>query len=58
MGDNIANYWEGWWQDRLTGKKMQGRGVEVWTMRDGKIAAWEAAFNVKEEGQRSAMELL
>ena len=20
MGDKIANYWEGWWEDRLTGK--------------------------------------
>jgi nuclear transport factor 2 (NTF2) superfamily protein len=58
MGDKIANYWEGWWQDRVTGKKIQGRGVEVWTMRDGKIAVWEAAFNVKEEGGASAMGLL
>lgn len=58
MGDKIANYWEGWWQDRLTGKKMQGRGVEVWTMRDGKIAVWEAAFNVKEENGASAMGLV
>ena len=57
-GDKIANYWEGWWEDTLTGKKMQGRGVEVWTMRDGKIAVWEAAFNVKEEGGASAMGLL
>jgi nuclear transport factor 2 (NTF2) superfamily protein len=58
MGDKIANYWEGWWEDRLTGKKMQGRGVEVWTMRDGKVAVWEAAFNVKEQGGPSAMGLV
>jgi nuclear transport factor 2 (NTF2) superfamily protein len=58
MGDQIANYWEGWWEDRLTGKKMQGRGVEVWTMRDGKVAVWEAAFNVNEEGKPSAMGLV
>jgi nuclear transport factor 2 (NTF2) superfamily protein len=57
-GDTIANYWEGWWEDTLTAKKMQGRGVEVWVMRDGKIAVWEAAFNVKEEGGPSAMGLL
>jgi nuclear transport factor 2 (NTF2) superfamily protein len=54
-GEIIANYWEGWWEDRGTGKQMQGRGVEVWTMRDGRIAVWEAAFNVKEEGKPSAM---
>lgn len=58
MGDKIANYWEGWWEDRVTGKSMQGRGVEVWTMRDGKIAVWEAAFNVKEEGGPSVMGLV
>jgi nuclear transport factor 2 (NTF2) superfamily protein len=58
MGDKIANYWEGWWEDRLTGKKMQGRGVEVWTMSDGKVAVWEAAFNVNEQGQPSAMGLV
>ena len=58
MGDTIANYWEGWWEDRLTGKKMQGRGVEVWAMRDGKIAVWEAAFNANEAGAPSAMGVL
>jgi len=57
-GDVIANYWEGWWEDRITGRKMQGRGVEVWTMRDGKIAIWEAAFNANEAGQPSAMGLV
>jgi nuclear transport factor 2 (NTF2) superfamily protein len=54
-GEIIANYWEGWWEDCLSGAKMQGRGVEVWTMRDGKIAVWEAAFNVNEIGKPSAM---
>ncbi|HXP03325.1 MAG TPA: nuclear transport factor 2 family protein [Stellaceae bacterium] len=58
MGDTMANYWEGWWEGRLTGKKMQGRGIEVWAMRDGKIAVWEAAFNFNEEGQPSAMGLV
>ena len=57
-GDTIANYWEGWWEDTLTATKMQGRGVEVWIMKDGKIAVWEAAFNVKEQGGPSAMGLL
>jgi len=56
-GDVIANYWEGEWRDAATGKDMQGRGVEVWTMRDGKIAVWEAAFNINEKGRPSAMGL-
>jgi len=56
-GDTIANYWEGEWQDRVTGKEMAGRGVEIWRMRDGKIAVWEAAFNFNEVGRPSAMGL-
>jgi nuclear transport factor 2 (NTF2) superfamily protein len=47
-GDIIANYWEGWWTDATSGAPMTGRGVEVWVLRNGKIAVWEAAFNVKE----------
>jgi nuclear transport factor 2 (NTF2) superfamily protein len=58
MGDTIANYWEGEWQDSVTGKPMHGRGVEIWRMRDGKIAVWEAAFNANEEGKPSAMGLI
>ena len=50
MGDTIANYWEGEWEDARSGAKMTGRGVEIWIMRDGKIAVWEAAFNIKEAG--------
>ena len=56
-GDTIANYREGEWRDAVTGKQMAGRGVEVWVMRDGKIAAWEAAFNFNEKGMPSAMGL-
>ncbi len=58
VGDVIANYWEGWWEDRITGKQMHGGGVEIWVMRDGKIAVWEAAFNVNEKGKPSAMGLV
>jgi nuclear transport factor 2 (NTF2) superfamily protein len=57
MGDTIANYWEGEWEDRVTGAKMFGRGVEIWIMRDGKIAVWEAAFNPNEAGKPSALGL-
>jgi nuclear transport factor 2 (NTF2) superfamily protein len=56
-GDMIANYWEGEWRHAVTGKEMAGRGVEVWTMRDGKVAVWEAAFNFNEKGKPSAMGL-
>jgi nuclear transport factor 2 (NTF2) superfamily protein len=49
-GNVISNYWEGTWEDAETGKRMRGRGAESWTMREGKIAMWEAAFNVWEDG--------
>lgn len=49
-GNMIGNYWEGDWDDPRTGKKMKGRGTEFWTVRDGKVAVWEAAFNVWEDG--------
>ena len=50
-GDVLANYWEGDWEDAQTGAKMMGRGVEIWQLRQGKIALWEAAFNVREAGK-------
>jgi hypothetical protein len=57
-GRQDRQFWEGRWEDRVTGAKMQGRGVEIWTMRDGKVAVWEAAFNVNEQGKPSAMGLV
>ena len=45
MNDVMTNIWDGEWEDAATGQRMKGFGVEVWTMRDGKIAIWEAAFN-------------
>ena len=51
MDDTIVNVWDGAWEDAETGVAMQGFGVEVWRMQDGKIATWEAAFNVGRAGQ-------
>jgi nuclear transport factor 2 (NTF2) superfamily protein len=45
MGDVMTNIWDGEWEDAATGRRMKGFGVEVWHMRDGKIAVWETAFN-------------
>jgi nuclear transport factor 2 (NTF2) superfamily protein len=45
MGDVMTNIWDGEWEDAGTGQRMKGFGVEAWTMRDGRIAIWEAAFN-------------
>lgn len=57
-GDMIGNYWEGTWDDPQTQKKMQGRGTEFWTLRDGKVSVWEATFNVWEAGGAPATPLI
>jgi nuclear transport factor 2 (NTF2) superfamily protein len=51
MGGTITNIWDGAWEDAETGAAMKGFGVEVWLMRDGRIAVWEAAFNVARADQ-------
>ncbi|HEY3847923.1 MAG TPA: nuclear transport factor 2 family protein [Acetobacteraceae bacterium] len=49
-GDMLANTWDASWQDAQTGKPMLGRGTEIWRVRDGRIALWDATFNVWEKG--------
>ncbi len=48
--DKVGSLWEGDWEDAQTGQKMRGRGIEFWTVRDGKISVWEAVFNVWKDG--------
>ena len=55
MNDTITNVWEGKWQDAESGAAMRGFGVEVWVMRDGKIAVWEAAFNTGRADQTNSV---
>jgi len=55
MNDTITNVWEGEWQDAESGAAMRGFGVEVWVMRDGRIAAWEAAFNTARADQTNSV---
>ncbi|MGC1467010.1 MAG: DUF1348 family protein [Pseudolabrys sp.] len=50
-GDVIANVWSGEWEDTESGAPMKGFGVETWVMRGGKVAIWEAAFNVSRADQ-------
>jgi nuclear transport factor 2 (NTF2) superfamily protein len=51
MDDVIANVWSGEWEDADSGTRMRGFGAETWVMRGGKIAVWEAAFNVARADQ-------
>ena len=50
MGDTLANTWDANWEDAQTGKQMLGRGTEIWIVRDGRIALWDATFNAWEKG--------
>lgn len=50
MGETLANTWDASWQDAQTGKAMLGRGTEIWIVRDGRIALWDATFNAWEKG--------
>jgi nuclear transport factor 2 (NTF2) superfamily protein len=59
VNDTMTNVWEGAWEDADSGAAMRGFGVEVWAMRDGKIAIWEAAFNVaRAEESNSVADML
>ena len=55
MNDTMTNVWSGEWEDADSRVPMRGVGVEVWVMRDGKIAIWEAAFNVARADQSSSL---
>jgi nuclear transport factor 2 (NTF2) superfamily protein len=55
MNDTMTNVWDGEWEDADSGLAVRGFGVEVWIMRGGKIAIWEAAFNVGRAHQSSSL---
>src|SRR6266852_1551449 len=57
-GDMLSNIWEGEWEDAHTGAGMTGFGVELWVMREGKIAVWEAAFNVSRADETGGVETM
>lgn len=44
-GSTVVGTWVASWTDAVTGKRMEGRGVEVMVLRDGKCIEWDAAFN-------------
>jgi nuclear transport factor 2 (NTF2) superfamily protein len=55
MDDTITNVWNGTWDDAESGAAMKGFGVEVWVMKGGRIAIWEAAFNVARADQATSV---
>jgi hypothetical protein len=53
-GNLIGDTWEGWWDDAVSGRAMQGRGAEFLYMRNGRISELVANFNVWPVGAGSA----
>src|SRR5438105_12927295 len=57
-GDTLSNVWEGEWEDAQSGAAMKGFGVEFWVLREGRIAVWEAAFNVSPADAAAGVEAM
>jgi nuclear transport factor 2 (NTF2) superfamily protein len=57
-GNVIACYWDAEWEDGQDGRQMQGRGIELLTMRAGEIARWEATFNVWQKGSAPSLPII
>lgn len=55
VDDTLTNVWEGEWRDADSDAVMRGFGVELWVMRGGKIAIWEAAFNAARAAQKGGV---
>jgi nuclear transport factor 2 (NTF2) superfamily protein len=54
----IVCYWDGEWDDGANGRQMQGRGIEILTMRGAEIARWDATFNVWQKGDPPSLPIV
>ncbi|MEO8319559.1 MAG: nuclear transport factor 2 family protein [Bradyrhizobium sp.] len=54
----IVCYWDGEWDDGQDGRQMQGRGIELLTMRGAEIARWDATFNVWQKGDAPSLPIV
>lgn len=57
-GNVLICSWDGDWEDGQDGRAMEGQGVELMTIRDGKIYRWEAVFNVWERGKMGTLPIV
>jgi nuclear transport factor 2 (NTF2) superfamily protein len=57
-GNVIVCYWDAEWEDGKDGRQMQGRGIELLTMRGNEIAKWEATFNVWRKGDPPSLPIV
>ena len=54
----IVCYWDGEWDDGQDGRQMQGRGIEILTMRGPEIAGWDVTFNVWQKGAAPSLPIV
>jgi len=57
-GNVIVCYWDAEWDDGQDGSQMEGRGIELLTMRGDEIAKWEATFNVWQCGDGPSLPIV
>lgn len=57
-GNVIVCSWDAEWEDGHNGQQMQGRGIELLTMRGDEIAKWEATFNVWQKGAAPSLPIV
>jgi nuclear transport factor 2 (NTF2) superfamily protein len=57
-GSVIVCSWDAEWDDGQDGRPMEGRGIELLTMRGNEIAKWEVAFNVWRKGDAASLPIV
>jgi nuclear transport factor 2 (NTF2) superfamily protein len=57
-GHVIVCYWDAQWDDGRDGRQMEGRGIELLSMRGSEIAKWEATFNVWQKGAAPSLPIV
>jgi ketosteroid isomerase-like protein len=50
-GQKYGNSFTASWTDTSTGKRYEGRGVEVLQLRNGKVIQWDCSYNIWEAGK-------
>lgn len=57
-GNVMVCSWDANWEDGRDGRAMEGHGIELLTIEEGKIVMWEAVFNVWEKGTSGSLPII
>lgn len=50
-GQKYGNNFTASWNDKSSGKRYEGRGVEILQLRNGKVVQWDCSYNIWESGK-------